>query len=88
MILSMGLHMMEATLSSMTLKALNLVQRMRLRLFGTSLRSDLQHINCKISCMQFGKHLYICSLYGLLIVDISKVLYTYGQCSPHPAHRT
>ena len=45
MILSMGLHMMGATLSSMTLKALNLVQRKRLRLFGTSLRSNLPKIN-------------------------------------------
>ena len=45
MILSMGLHMKDAILSSMTLKALNMVQKMRLRLFGTSLRSSLPKIN-------------------------------------------
>ena len=45
MILSMGLHTVEATLSSMTLKASNLVQRKRLKLFGTSLRGDLLQIN-------------------------------------------
>ena len=44
-ILSMGLHTMEATLSSMTLKVLSLVQRKKLRLFKTSLRSNLPKKN-------------------------------------------
>ena len=41
MILSTKLHMMEVTLSSMILKALNLVQLKSWRMFGNSLRSGL-----------------------------------------------
>ena len=54
MILSMKLHIKEATLSSMTHKVLSLVQRKRYRLFGTSLKRSLLQPSWRISCMQFG----------------------------------
>ena len=53
-ILNTRLHMVEVTLSSMILKALNLVQLRSWRLFGNSLRSGLLQLKWKISYMQFG----------------------------------
>jgi hypothetical protein len=54
MILSIRLHMKEATSSSMIHKVLSLVLRKRLRLLGTLLRSGLLQPSWRISCMQFG----------------------------------
>ena len=54
MILNTRLHMVEVTLSSMTHKALNLVQLRSWRMFGNSLRRDLLQLKWKTSYMQFG----------------------------------
>ena len=54
MILSIKLHTLEVTLSSMTPKVLNLVQLGNWRLLGSSLRRRLEKLSSKISCMQFG----------------------------------
>ena len=45
MILSIKLHTLEVTLSSMTLRALNLVQLMNWRLLGSSLKRSLQRLS-------------------------------------------
>jgi hypothetical protein len=45
MILSIKLHTMEATLSSMTLRVLNLVQLRNWRLLGSSLKRSLQKLS-------------------------------------------
>ena len=58
MILSIKLHTLEVTLSSMTLEVLNLVQLRNWRLLGNSLKRSLQKLSWKISCMQFGILLY------------------------------
>lgn len=54
MILNIKLHTMEVTLSSMTLRDLNLVEQMNWRLHGSSLRRGLQKLSYKTSCMQSG----------------------------------
>jgi len=59
MILSTRLHIMEVTLSSMTLRTLNLVQVRRLRKSGNLLRSDLLQQSWKINYMQFGTFQFI-----------------------------
>ncbi len=45
---------LEVTLSSMTLRVLNLVQLRNWRLPGSSLKRSLQKLSWRISCMQFG----------------------------------
>ncbi len=54
MILSIKLHTLEVTLSSMTLRVLNLVQLGNWRLLGSSLIRNLQKLSWRISSMQFG----------------------------------
>ena len=58
MILSIKLHTLEVTLSSMTLRVLNLVQLRNWRLPGSSLKRSLLKLSWKISCIQFGILLY------------------------------
>ena len=45
MILSIKLHTLEVTLSSMTLRVLNLVQLRNRRLLGSSLKNSLQKLS-------------------------------------------
>ena len=58
MTLSIKSHTLEVTLSSMTLKGLNLVQLRNWRLLGSSLKINLQRLSWKASCMQFGTLVY------------------------------
>ena len=57
MILRTRLPPLEATLSSMTLRVLKLVQGRRWTLFGNSLRGDLLQLSWEISCMPFDMFL-------------------------------
>ena len=58
-ILNINLHTLGVTLSSMTLRALNLVEVRRLRKSGNLLRSDLLQQSWKINYMQFGTFQFI-----------------------------
>ena len=58
MILSIKLHTLEVTLSSMTLRVLNLVQLRNWRLLGSSLKRSPQKLSWFFSYMQFGILLY------------------------------
>ena len=53
-ILSIKLHTLEVTLSSMTLGGLNLVHLMNWIMLGSSLKRSLQKQSWRISSMQFG----------------------------------
>jgi hypothetical protein len=62
MILSTKLHMMEVTLSSMILKALNLVQLKSWRMFGNSLRSGsgTTEVKRSVTCNFLGfSHIWV-----------------------------
>jgi hypothetical protein len=54
MILSTRLHTLEATLSSMTLRVLNLVQAEELEIVWKFIEKKSAETELKISCMQFG----------------------------------
>ena len=58
MILNIRLHMKGATLSSMTLKVLSLVQGTSWKLFGISSKRGLPQLSLRISYMQFGIHVF------------------------------
>jgi hypothetical protein len=55
MTLSIKLHTLDVTLSSMTLRVLSVVQLRNWVLFGSSLKRSLQRLSWRINCMQFGK---------------------------------
>ena len=80
MTLGIKLHTLAVTLSSMTLRVLNLVQLMNWRLLGSSLKRSLQKLSWKTSCMQFGILLYPL----ILLFDLSSPRYCIPMDSPRP----
>ena len=54
MILSIRLHTLDATLSFMTLRVLNLVQLRSWSLLGSLLKKGQLELSYRINCMQFG----------------------------------
>ncbi len=80
MILSIKLHTLEVTSSSMTLRVLNLVQLMNWRLLGSSLKRSLQKLSWRISCMQFGILLYPFTV----LADLASCRYCIPMDSPRP----
>ena len=79
-ILSIKLHTLEVTSSSMTLKVLNLVQLRNWRLLGSLLRRSLQKLSWKTSCMQFGTLLYPFTV----LSDLGSCRYCIPMDSPRP----
>ncbi len=80
MILSIKLHTLEVTSSSMTLRVLNLVQLRNWRLLGSSLKRSLVKLSWRISCMQFGTLLYPITV----LSDLASCRYCIPMDSPHP----
>ena len=80
MILSIKLHTLEVTSSSMTLRVLNLVQLRNWRLFGSSLKRSLQKLNWRISYMQFGILLHPFTI----LADLGSCRYCIPMDSPRP----
>ena len=80
MMLSIKLHTLEVTLSSMTLGVLNLVQLRNWRLLGISLKRSLQKLSLRTSCMQFGILLYPFTV----LADLASSRYCIPMDSPRP----
>ncbi len=82
MMLSIKLHTLEVTLSSMTLRVLNLVQLRNWRLLGSSLKRSLIRFHLsKIVTMQFG----ISVLYPFTVLaDLASSRYCIPMDSPCP----
>ena len=80
MILSIRLHTLEVTLSSMTLRVLNLVQLRNWTLLGSSLNRGLQKLSWRISCMQFGILIYPFTV----LADLASSRYCIPMDSPRP----
>ena len=73
MILSIKLHTLEVTLSSMTLRVLNLVQLRNWRLLGGLLKRSQQKLSWRINCMQFGISGFIPLQYCLTWLPVGTV---------------